>query len=54
MGNGLVRGWRQRRGYVNLIPTPVGGTHEAGLRAGVFDAVKSFIDHHNLLPRASS
>ena len=37
--------------YVNLIPTPVGGTHEAGLRAGVFDAVKSFIDHHNLLPR---
>jgi len=37
--------------YVNLIPTPAGGTHEAGLRAGVFDAVKSFIDHHNLLPR---
>lgn len=37
--------------YVNLIPTPVGGTHEAGLRAGVYDAVKSFIDHHNLLPR---
>jgi topoisomerase-4 subunit B len=37
--------------YVNLIPTPAGGTHEAGLRAGVFEAVKSFIDHHNLLPR---
>ncbi len=37
--------------YVNLIPTPVGGTHEAGLRAGVFEAVKSFVDHHNLLPR---
>ncbi|WP_024303929.1 DNA topoisomerase IV subunit B [Pseudogulbenkiania sp. MAI-1] len=37
--------------YVNLIPTPAGGTHEAGLRAGVFDAVKSFVDHHNLLPR---
>ena len=37
--------------YVNLIPTPGGGTHEAGLRAGVFDAVRSFIDHHNLLPR---
>ncbi|MCW3481610.1 DNA topoisomerase IV subunit B [Neisseriaceae bacterium JH1-16] len=37
--------------YVNLIPTPVGGTHEAGLRSGVFDAVKSFIEHHNLLPR---
>jgi len=37
--------------YVNLIPTPAGGTHEAGLRAAVFDAVKSFVDHHNLLPR---
>ena len=37
--------------YVNLIPTVAGGTHEAGLRAGVFDAVKSFIEHHALLPR---
>ncbi|MDP2266057.1 MAG: ATP-binding protein, partial [Thiobacillus sp.] len=32
--------------YVNLIPTLQGGTHEAGLRAGVFDAVKSFAEHH--------
>ena len=37
--------------YVNLIPTASGGTHESGLRAGVFDAVKSFIEHHGLLPR---
>ncbi|MBV8048173.1 MAG: type IIA DNA topoisomerase subunit B [Paludibacterium sp.] len=37
--------------YVNLIPTPAGGTHEAGMRAGIFEAIKSFIDHHNLLPR---
>ncbi|MDD5249346.1 MAG: DNA topoisomerase IV subunit B [Rhodocyclaceae bacterium] len=37
--------------YVNLIPTVAGGTHESGLRAGVFDAVKNFIDHHALLPR---
>ncbi|MGQ5487383.1 DNA topoisomerase IV subunit B [Thauera sp. ZXT1-4] len=37
--------------YVNLIPTVNGGTHESGLRAGVFDAMKSFIDHHTLLPR---
>jgi topoisomerase-4 subunit B len=37
--------------YVNLIATAAGGTHEAGLRAGAFEAVKSFIDHHNLLPR---
>ena len=37
--------------YVNLIPTFNGGTHESGLRAGVFEALKSFIDHHSLLPR---
>lgn len=37
--------------YVNLIPTVAGGTHEAGLRAGVFEAVKAFIEHHALLPR---
>jgi topoisomerase-4 subunit B len=39
--------------YVNLIPTPVGGTHEAGLRAALFEAVKSFVDHHGLLPRGA-
>ncbi len=37
--------------YVNLIPTVAGGTHESGLRAGVFDAVRSFVEHHALLPR---
>ncbi|MCP2040244.1 topoisomerase-4 subunit B [Neisseria sp. HSC-16F19] len=37
--------------YVNLIPTPLGGTHEAGLKQAVFTAVNNFITHHNLLPR---
>ena len=37
--------------YVNLIPTVAGGTHESGLRSGVFEAVKSFVEHHVLLPR---
>ena len=37
--------------FVNLIHTPQGGTHEAGLKAGVFEAVKSFAEHHGLLPR---
>ncbi len=36
--------------YVNLIPTLDGGTHEAGLKAGVFDAIKSFAEHHAILP----
>ena len=39
--------------YVNLIPTPAGGTHEAGLRAALFDAVKAFVEHHGLLPRGA-
>lgn len=39
--------------YVNLIPTPAGGTHEAGLRAALFDAVKTFVEHHGLLPRGA-
>ena len=39
--------------YVNLIPTPAGGTHEAGLRAALFEAVKAFVDHHGLLPRGA-
>ena len=29
-----------RESFVNLIPTPAGGTHEAGLREGMFDAVQ--------------
>lgn len=37
--------------YVNLIPTGGGGTHESGLKAGVFEAVRSFVEHHGLLPR---
>ena len=40
-----------RESYVNLIPTVAGGTHEAGLRDGLFDAVKSFIELHSLLPK---
>jgi topoisomerase-4 subunit B len=40
-----------RESYVNLIPTSAGGTHEAGLREGLFTAVKSFIEMHSLLPK---
>lgn len=37
--------------FVNLIPTLSGGTHEAGFRNGIFDAIRSFADHHALMPR---
>jgi len=40
-----------RESYVNLIPTPAGGTHEAGLREGLFNAVRAFIDAHSLQPK---
>ena len=40
-----------RESYVNLIPTPAGGTHETGLRQAAFEAVKSFAEHHALLPK---
>ncbi|MBV6320222.1 DNA topoisomerase IV subunit B [Duganella violaceipulchra] len=40
-----------RESYVNLIPTPNGGTHESGLRDGLYGAVKSFVEMHSLLPK---
>jgi topoisomerase-4 subunit B len=40
-----------RESYVNLIPTVAGGTHESGLKDGLFGAVKGFIDLHSLLPK---
>lgn len=40
-----------RESFVNLIPTPLGGTHELGFRAGLFEAIKRFADQHELMPR---
>ena len=40
-----------RESYVNLIPTVAGGTHESGLKDGLFGAIKGFIDMHSLLPK---
>lgn len=40
-----------RESYVNLIPTVAGGTHEAGLKDGLFNAVKGFIEMHALCPK---
>ena len=37
--------------YVNLIPTPQGGTHLNGLRAGLTEALREFCEFRNLLPR---
>jgi topoisomerase-4 subunit B len=40
-----------RESYVNLIPTVAGGTHESGLKEGLFSAIKGFIELHALLPK---
>ena len=37
--------------YVNLIPTPLGGTHVSGLRTGLLDALREFCEFRNLIPR---
>ncbi len=37
--------------YVNLIPTPEGGTHVNGMRSGVAQAVREFCENRNIVPR---
>jgi len=37
--------------YVNLIPTPQGGTHVNGLRSGLLEALREFCEFRDLLPR---
>ena len=37
--------------YVNLIPTPHGGTHVNGLRTGLTNSLREFCEFRSLLPR---
>ncbi len=37
--------------HVNLIPTRSGGTHEAGFRNGIFEALRAFMDTRGLTPK---
>lgn len=37
--------------YVNLIPTPLGGTHVNGFRQGLLEAMREFCEFRNLIPR---
>jgi DNA gyrase subunit B/topoisomerase-4 subunit B len=39
------------RSFVNGIPTPSGGTHENGLRAGIAKAVRNYLETHELVPK---
>lgn len=44
-------GSSHKESFVNLIPTRQGGTHEIGLKNGLFDCVKDFAEQHALLPK---
>lgn len=46
----LEEGKRISESFVNLIPTLNGGTHERGLKNGIFEGLKSFMNHYNLMP----
>ncbi len=37
--------------YVNLVPTPEGGTHVSGLRTGLLESVREYCELRKLLPR---
>ena len=57
-GEGLswAFGWYDGAGvgsssFVNSIPTPNHGTHVNGLRSAVFQGLKSYIEHHGLMPK---
>jgi topoisomerase-4 subunit B len=57
-GSAWALAWAEAGGegesYVNLIPTVLGGTHEAGLRNAVYESIKEFCEHHELLTRGVS
>ena len=40
--------------FVNGIPTPFGGTHEAGLKSAVVKAVRNYVNVNNLTPKGVS
>src|SRR5574344_53995 len=48
---GVEQGVGITESYVNLIPTPLGGTHVNGLRQAVTDAIREFCKIQNLLPK---
>lgn len=50
----LEEGKRFNESFVNLIPTLNGGTHERGLKNGLIEGLKSFMNHYNLMPQKLS
>lgn len=46
----LEDGKRFSESFVNLIPTLNGGSHERGLKNGLFEGLRNFMNHYNLMP----
>lgn len=46
----LEEGKRFTESFVNLIPTLNGGSHERGLKNGLFEGLRNFMSHYNLMP----
>lgn len=42
---------RKGESYVNTIHTPLGGTHENGLKQGLYESIKKYIENHGMLPK---
>jgi topoisomerase-4 subunit B len=40
--------------YVNLIPTPLGGTHVNGFRSGLLESIREFCRFRDILPKGVS
>lgn len=49
----LEEGRRINESFVNLIPTLSGGTHERGFKNGLFEGLKSFMEHYNITSKIS-
>ncbi len=47
----IEEGKKIGQSFVNLIPTINGGTHERGLKNALFEGLKSFMEHYNLMPK---
>ena len=47
----LLEGRTFGESYVNLIHTISGGKHEIGLRTALFEGLRSFSEHHALIPK---
>ena len=40
-----------KNSYVNLIPTPQDGTHVTGLKNGIYDAIKTYMEKNSLITK---